>query len=181
MLCAQRPDTIIQICVECTMYRCCNEFACVLCVGSGKPACFEAAWGTNKKKRMNNGYQIPSIIQSCAVRVLLRVRLATFVRLGLLWFVQMRCYTLLYTFPWHYVVRMHAYAYHQMHTCLLRLGTPLQSIILPSVVCITSWIINIIAFQHPAAYMCNTWAMYDYTSFKTKLLATSKPLKKYIL
>ena len=72
MLCAQWPDTIIQICVV-YMYRCCNEFACVLCGKWQTSICYEAAWGTNKKQ--NNGYQVPSTeyyTTSCAVRVLVR-------------------------------------------------------------------------------------------------------------
>ena len=55
MLCAQWPDTIMQICVV-YIYPCCNEFACrVLCAGSGKWEAiiyYEAAWCTNKKGDM---------------------------------------------------------------------------------------------------------------------------------
>ena len=105
------------------MYPCCNEFAChVLCVGSGKweaSTYYEAAWGANNKKGeneywwwiMDTRYLVlykklrhawcSATCAPCAICVaLLR---------GAYWhgvccdvyFVQMRCYTMLYTFPWH--------------------------------------------------------------------------------
>ena len=107
------------------MPPCCNEFVCcVLCVGSGK-------WedSTQYIIRSRMGYQqlndeewimypVYHILWKKLRHafVLVRVRLAPCALAGgmqtyccLLWcrpgtfFVQMRCYTLLYTFPWHNV------------------------------------------------------------------------------
>ena len=115
-------------------------------VGSGKPAHITKPHGVPTIKIrwiMVNGYHIPGTwyyTRSYAMRgVLVRVRLAPFVLLlscgghiaGAYWhvcavscdfyFVQMRCYTLLYTF-FPDIMRMHAYTYQQMHnTCVLRL------------------------------------------------------------
>ena len=130
----------MQICVVYT-YPCCNEFACrALCAGSGKweaSIYYEAAWGTNNKKRddelMDNGHQIPGITgRSWAMRgILVRVRLAPFVLLrscgghiDMLFAVMstlFRCNATHCCTPFPDIMKMHAYAHQQMHTCLLRL------------------------------------------------------------
>ena len=157
---AQWPDTIMQICVDCTCIRAVMSLLVtfyVWGVGSGKPACITNPHGvsTTKKEIINNGLWIPDTWYpgllykklrhawcsgTCAPYAICVLALLQ----GAYWhavccdvyFVQMRCYTLLYTFPWHNenaCVRIPADAY-----VLTATRTPLQSISLYQVVCIIS-------------------------------------------
>ena len=149
MLCAQRPDTIMQISVV-YVYPCCNEFACrVSCVGTGKweaSIYYHAAWGTNKKKNIPGNEQWTTDTRYLVLYEKLRHAWCSgtcapcaFCALALLrgaywhavccdvYVVRMRCHTLLYTFPWqneNECIRIPAYAYMPTAT-----RTPQQSII----------------------------------------------------
>ena len=140
VLCAQCPDTIMQICVEHTCILVTSLFVVfdVWGMGSGKPAYITKPHGapTTKKEIPGNEYWMmdaryvvsykklghawySGTCAPCAICALALLRGAYWHVCCDAYFVQMRCYTLLDTFPWHNenaCVRISADAYMPTYT-----------------------------------------------------------------